>query len=70
MPKRLRQTRRVNMALTEDAYRALRRVAAEGAITEDEALIFLLENWSSVIDQDNYTHRLRLFVAELADRRK
>jgi len=69
MPKRLRQTRRVNMALTEDAYRALRRVASESGITEDEALIFLLENWSSVIDDDTYTHRLRLFVAEL-DKRK
>jgi len=70
MPKRLRQTRRVNMALTEDAFRALRRVAAEGGITEDEALVFLLENWSSVIDHDNYTHRLKLFVAEVDSRKK
>lgn len=70
MVKRLRQTRRVNMALTEDAFRALRRVATEGDVSEDEALIFLLENWSSVIDRDTYTHRLKLFKAELDDRKK
>ena len=70
MPKRLRLTRRLNMAMTEDAYRRLRRFAQEAALDEGEALSFLFENFDSVTDADNLTHRLRLFNAELEARKK
>ncbi|SLN63519.1 hypothetical protein PSA7680_03354 [Pseudoruegeria aquimaris] len=66
MPQRLRPTRRFPVALTETAYRTLRRFSAEAGITQDEALIFLLENFRSVTDEETLPHRLRLFKAELA----
>jgi hypothetical protein len=70
MPKRLRLTRRLNIAMTEDAYRRLRRFAEEAGLDEGEALSFLFENFDSVMDGDNLTHRLRLFNAELEARKK
>ena len=70
MPKRFRLTRRFNAAMTEDAYRRLKKFASEAGLDEGEALSFLFENFSSVIDQDNLTHRLRLFNAELDDRKR
>ena len=70
MPKRLRLTRRVNLALTEDAWRALKRFAAESGLDEGEALSFLFEHFDSVTDHDNLTHRLRLFNAELEARKR
>jgi hypothetical protein len=65
MPKRLRLTRRFPVAMTNDAYRRLQKVAAEAEITSDEALTFLFEHFNSVIDSDNFNHRMRLFKAEL-----
>ncbi len=41
MPKRLRFTRRVNLALSEDAWRKLKRFAADAGLDEGEALSFL-----------------------------
>ncbi len=70
MPKRFRLTRRFNAAMTEDGYRALRRFATEAGLEEGEALSFVFENFSSVIDHDNLTHRLRLFNAELDGRKQ
>lgn len=70
MPKRFRLTRRFNAAMTEDGYRALRRFATEAGLEEGEALSFIFENFSSVIDTDNLTHRLRLFNAELDARKQ
>ncbi|MDP3264821.1 MAG: hypothetical protein U1E06_12815 [Tabrizicola sp.] len=70
MPKRFRLTRRFNAAMTEDGYRALRRFATEAGLEEGEALSFIFENFSSVIDHDNLTHRLRLFNAELDNRKQ
>ncbi len=70
MPKRLRLTRRFPVAMTEDGYRRLRRFAAEAGLDEGEALSFLFENFSSVIDEDNLTARLRLFNAELEARKR
>lgn len=70
MPKRLRLTRRFPVAMTEDGYRRLRKFAAEAALDEGEALSFLFENWSSVIDHDNLAARLRLFNAELDARKR
>ena len=69
MPKRLRLTRRFSAAMTNDAYRALQRFAAEAGISQDEALSFLFEHFNSVTDRDNLSHRLRLFKAELEDRK-
>ncbi|MDP7152219.1 MAG: hypothetical protein QGI08_15435 [Paracoccaceae bacterium] len=70
MPKRLRLTRRVNLALTEDAWRRLKRFAAEAGLDEGEALSFLFENFGSVTDDEALPHRLRLFNAELEDRKR
>ena len=70
MPKRFRLTRRFPVAMTEDGYRRLRSFAAEAGLDEGEALSFLFENWSSVIDSENLTHRLQLFNAALADRKR
>jgi len=70
MPKRLRLTRRLNIGLTEDAHRRLRRFAQEAGLDEGEALSFLFENFDSVMDADTLTHRLRLFNAELEARKK
>ena len=69
MPKRFRLTRRFPVAMTEDGYRRLKRFAAEAGLDEGEALSFLFENWSSVINDDNLTHRLRLFNSELEARK-
>lgn len=65
MPKRLRLTRRFPVALTEDAWRKLKRFSDDAGLTHDQALIFLFENFGSVTDESNLTHRLRLFKAEL-----
>ncbi len=70
MPKRFRLTRRVNLALTEDAYRRLKRFAQEAGLDEGEALSFLFENFESVTNAENLGHRLRLFNAELEARKR
>jgi hypothetical protein len=70
MPKRFRLTRRFPVAMTEDGYRRLRKFASEAGLDEGEALSFLFENWSSVIDDENLTARLRLFNSELETRKK
>ncbi|AFO87213.1 hypothetical protein D1822_06010 [Phaeobacter inhibens] len=70
MPKRFRLTRRLPVAMTEDGYRRLRKFSQEAGLDEGEALSFLFENFDSVTDSDNLTHRLRLFNAELEDRKR
>ena len=70
MPKRFRLTRRFPVAMTEDGYRKLKRFAAEAGLDEGEALSFLFENWSSVVNEDNLIHRLRLFNSELETRKQ
>lgn len=70
MPKRFRLTRRFPVAMTEDGYRKLKRFATEAGLDEGEALSFLFENWSSVVNEDNLTHRLRLFNSELETRKQ
>lgn len=70
MPRRFRLTRRFPVAMTEDGYRRLRAFAREAGLDEGEALSFVFENWSSVIDHETLTHRLRLFNAELAARKR
>ena len=70
MPKRFRLTRRFPVAMTEDGYRRLKRFAAEAGLDEGEALSFLFENFTSVINHENLGHRLRLFNSELEDRKR
>jgi hypothetical protein len=70
MPKRFRLTRRFPVAMTEDGYRKLKTFAKEAGLDEGEALSFLFENFSSVIDEDNLSHRLRLFNSELDARKR
>ena len=65
MPKRLRLTRRFPVAMTEDGYRRLKRFAAENKLEEGEALSFLFENFNSVINEDTFGQRLRMFQNEL-----
>jgi hypothetical protein len=69
MPKRFRLTRRFPIAMTEDGYRRLKTFANEAGLDEGEALSFLFENYSSVINHDNLTHRLRLFNSEMEGRK-
>ena len=70
MPKRFRLTRRFPVAMTEDGYRRLRAFAAEAGLDEGEALSFLFENFNSVIDEENLTHRMRIFNSELEARKR
>ncbi|MGR3314250.1 hypothetical protein [Roseovarius indicus] len=70
MPKRFRLTRRFNAAMTEGAYRRLKKFASEAGLDEGEALSFLFENFDSVIDEDTFGHRLRLFNSDLEARKR
>ncbi|MTJ05789.1 hypothetical protein [Sediminimonas qiaohouensis] len=70
MPKRFRLTRRFPVAMTEDGYRRLRALSSQAGLDEGELLSFLFENFNSVIDEDSFTHRLRLFNSELEARKK
>ncbi|WP_299777945.1 hypothetical protein [uncultured Roseobacter sp.] len=70
MPKRFRLTRRFPVAMTEDGYRRLKRFATDAGLDEGEALSFLFENFDSVMNEETFGHRLRLFNAELDDRKK
>ena len=70
MPKRLRLTRRFPVAMTEDGYRRLRKFAAEAGLDEGEALSFIFENFSSVMNHENLETRLRLFNSELDARKR
>ncbi len=70
MPKRLRLTRRFPVAMTEDGYRRLKRFAAESQLDEGEALSFLFENFNSVINEDTFGQRLRMFQNELEARKR
>jgi len=70
MPKRLRLTRRFPVAMTEDGYRRLRSFANEAGLDEGEALSFLFENFSSVMNHENLEARLRIFNSELEARKR
>lgn len=70
MPKRLRLTRRFPVAMTEEAYRRLRKFSAEAGLDEGEALSFLFENFTSIMNEENLTVRLRLFNSELEARKR
>ena len=68
MPKRLRLTRRFPVAMTEDGYRRLKRFASDSQLEEGETLSFLFENFNSVINEDTFGQRLKMFQNEPLDR--
>lgn len=70
MPKRFRLTRHFPVSMTEEGYRRLKRFAGEAGLDEGEALSFLFENFDGVTHDENLPHRLRLFNAELEDRKR
>ena len=70
MPKRLRLTRRFPVAMTEDGYRRRKRFAQEAGLDEGEALSFIFENFDSVMHEERFPHRLRLFNSELEARKR
>lgn len=70
MPKRFRLTRHFPVAMTEDGYRNLKKFSAEAGLDEGEALSFLFENFSSVMNEENLTARLRLFNSDLDSRKR
>lgn len=70
MPKRFRLTRRFPVAMTEDGYRRLKKFSADAGLDEGEALSFIFENFSSVMNEENLIARLRLFNSELEDRKR
>ena len=70
MPKRLRLTRRSPVAMTEDGYRRLKRFASDSQLEEGEALSFLFKNFNSVINEDTFGQRLKMFQNEPLDRRR
>lgn len=69
MPRRFRLTRRFPAAMTEEGYRALRRFTASTGLEEGEALSFLFENLTAILDADELAARLRAFQADLAERK-
>ncbi|MBB3993325.1 hypothetical protein GGR95_000953 [Sulfitobacter undariae] len=70
MPKRFRLTRRFPVAMTEDGYRRLKKFSTDSGLDEGEALSFIFENFSSVINEENLIARMRLFNSELDARKK
>ena len=70
MPKRFRLTRRFPVAMTEDGYRRLKKFSTDAGLDEGEALSFIFENFSSVMNEENLIARLRLFNSELDARKK
>lgn len=70
MPKRFRLTRRMPIAMTEDAYRRLKRFSSEAGLDEGEALSFLFENFDAVTDDEGLAQRLRQFNSELDARKR
>jgi hypothetical protein len=68
MPKRLRLTRRSPVAMTEDGYRRLKRFASDSQLEEGEALSFLFKKFNSVINEDTFGQRLKMFQNEPLDR--
>jgi hypothetical protein len=66
----LKLTRRFPVAMTEDGYRRLKRFAADSKLEEGEALSFLFENFNSVINEDTFGQRLRMFQNELEARKR
>jgi hypothetical protein len=70
MPKRFRLTRRMPIAMTEDAYRRLKSFAKEAGLDEGEAISFVFENLDAITDDEALGTRLRQFNSELDARKR
>ncbi len=70
MAKRFQLTRRLHLGMTEQAWRRLKRFAADSGLSEEDALSFLFESFDSVTKADKLVARTRLFTAELAARKR
>lgn len=70
MPKRFRLTRRMPIAMTEDAYRRLKRLSQEAGLDEGEALSFVFENFDAITDEESLAQRMRRFNLELDARKR
>jgi hypothetical protein len=70
MPRRFRLTRRFPAAMTEEGFRALRRFQADTGLDQGEALSFLFENLSAVVDAEEVAKRLATFRADLEERKQ
>lgn len=64
MAHRLRLTRRMPYPVSETAFRRIRRFAREAGLSEGEALSFIFENFDSVMNEDTFSQRLKLWKAE------
>ena len=69
MSRRMRLTRRFATAMTEEGHRALRRFSADTGLEEGEALSFLFENLTAVVDGDELAARLVQFHKDVAARK-
>jgi hypothetical protein len=56
--------------MTQDGYRRLKRFAVDSQLEKGEALSFLFENFNSVINEDTFSQRLRIFQSELDARKR
>lgn len=70
MARRYRLTRRFPVAMTEEGFRALRRFQDDTGLEQGEALSFLFENLSAVVDPDELSRRLTQFRADLDERKQ
>lgn len=68
MARAQRLTRRFPAQMSEAGYRRLKKFAEEAGLDEGEALSFLFENFESVTNGDNLSHRLHLHRAMLEKR--
>ncbi|MDT0682541.1 hypothetical protein RM543_07585 [Roseicyclus sp. F158] len=70
MPKRFRLTRRLPVAMTEDAYRRLKKFSRDAGLDEGEALSFVFEHFDGILDEEKFLHRLRTFNSTLDARKR
>lgn len=60
-----RFTRRLPAQMTETGYRRLRAFAAENGMSEPEAMSFIFENLTGLMDEAALAHRLHIFKMRL-----
>ena len=65
MPPPPRLTRHFPAKMTDAGYRQLRAFAADAGLTEGEALSFVFENLSGLLDDATLMHRLAAFKDRL-----
>jgi len=65
MPPPPRLTRHFPAKMTDAWYRQLRAFAADAGLTEGEALSFVFENLSGLLDDATLMHRLAAFKDRL-----